>query len=170
MLYEDEFSLSNTATIGYKRSPKGHQPQIQCKQRKRERQTVFGSLNYDTGQITINFEERGNSTTFKKHLKKVLYEYKNAPKIIMVLDNVAYHHANKIKAWLLKNPRLELFFLPPYSPDLNAIERAWWYMRKRITHNRFTKSLKERKVAFWKMFSHFLKPNPILKIVCEINY
>ena len=42
----------------------------------------------------------------------------------MVLDNVRYHHAKKLKIWLAKNPKLELFFLPPYSPDLNAVERA----------------------------------------------
>lgn len=170
LLYEDECSLSNTATIGYKWSVKGQQPQIESKQRKRERQTVFGSYNYGTGQITVSFEDRGNSKTFKKHLKKVLRVYQQASKILMVLDNVAYHHAKRIKAWLQKHPKLELFFLPPYSPDLNAVERAWWYMRKKITHNRFIKTLKERKAMFWKMFSHFLKPNKELMNVCEINY
>ena len=170
MLYEDECSLSNTATVSYKWSKKGKQPQIICKQRKRERQTLFGSYNYGTGQITVSFADKGNSTTFKKHLKKVLAAYKKVPKIFLVLDNVAYHHAKKIAAWLLLNPKLELIFLPSYSPDLNAVERAWWYMRKKITHNRYLKTLKERKVMFWKMFSHFLKPNQELLIVCEINY
>ena len=162
--------MSNTATIGYQWSQKGKQPQVKCKQRKRERQTVFGSYNYDTGQITVSFSDKGNSSTFKKHLKKVLFTYKAAPKIIVVLDNVAYHHAKRIKSWLSNQPRLELFFLPPYSPDLNAVERAWWYMRKKITHNRYLRTLKERKIVFWKMFSHFLKPNQELLTVCEINY
>lgn len=170
LLYEDEFSLSNTATIGHQWSKRGSQPKVVCKQRKRERQTVFGSLNFGTGQMTVNFADRGNSKTFKKHLKKVLHTYKNAPKIIMVLDNVAYHQAKKINKWLEQQPTLELFFLPPYSPDLNAVERAWWYMRKKITHNRYVKSLAMRKAAFWKMFSHFQKPNVELKNVCEINY
>ena len=84
--------------------------------------------------------------------------------------NVAYHHAHKIRNWVEKHPKLELYFLPPYSPDLNAVERAWWYMRKKITHNRFIKSLKERKAVFWKMFSHYQKPNKELKLICEINY
>jgi transposase len=162
--------MSNTATVSYAWSKKGVQPQVQCKQRKRERQTVFGSYNYGTGQITVSFADKGNSHTFKKHLKKVLATYKGVSKIILVLDNVAYHHSKKINSWLEKNPALELLFLPPYSPDLNAVERAWWYMRKKITHNRYLKTLKERKVAFWKMFSHFLKPNDELKTVCEINY
>ncbi|MGQ9847364.1 MAG: transposase [Bacteroidales bacterium] len=48
----------------------------------------------------------------------------------MVLDNVRYHHAKKLK-WQIKQKQ-EFFFLPPYSPSLNAVERAWWYMRKKI--------------------------------------
>jgi transposase len=170
LLYGDECSLSNTATLGYKWSKKGCQPIIEQKQSKRERQTVFGSYNYGTGQITVSFADKGNSKTFKKHLKKVLYEYRDCPKIIMVLDNVKYHHAKRIKNWLQRQKKLELFFLPPYSPDLNAVERAWWYMRKKITHNRYVRSLDQRKIEFWKMFSHFQVPNEELKIVCEINY
>lgn len=170
LLYEDEFSLSNTATISYQWATKGQQPEVNCKQRQRERQTVFGSLNYDSGQITVSFASRGNSSTFKRHLKKVLFEYRHVSKVIMVSDNVAYHHANRIKDWLARHEKLEFFFLPPYSPGLNAIERAWWYMRKKITHNRYVKSLRERKALFWQMFSHFQKPNQELKHVCEINY
>lgn len=162
--------MSNSATVGYKWSMKGEQPIVECKQRQRERQTVFGSYNYDSGQITVNFADRGNTASFKKHLKKVLREYAQEEKIIMILDNVRYHHAKKIKQWLVKHPKLELFFLPSYSPDLNAVERAWWYMRKKITNNRYTMTLKERKNEFWKMFSHFQKPNEELKRVCAINY
>ena len=99
-----------------------------------------------------------------------MHAYPGTSKIIMVLDNVAYHHARRIKEWLSKQNRLELFFLPPYSPDLNAIERVWWYMRKKITHNRYIQTLKKRKAEFWKMFSHFKKPNTTIKTICEVNY
>jgi len=170
LLFEDEFSLSNTATISHKWSEKGKQPQVACKQKNRERQTAMGSYNFETGQITISFHNKGNYQSFKKHLKKILYTYKGHSKIIMVVDNVRYHHAKLLKKWLLNHPQLELAYLPPYSPELNPIERAWWYMRKKITHNRYVKSLQERKTEFWKMFSHFQKPNNKLIAVCEINY
>jgi transposase len=147
--------MSNTATVSYKWGIKGEQPKIECKQNKRERQTVFGSYNYGSGEITVTFADRGNTTSFKKHLKKVLDTYKQAPKIIMVLDNVRYHHAKRLKLWLAKKTKLELFFLPPYSPDLNAVERAWWYMRKKITNNRYIMTLKERKKNFGKCFLIF---------------
>ena len=170
MLFEDEFSLSNTAMVHYRWSVKGKQPLIPCKQRRRERQTVMGSYNIHNGKITISFHQRGNYQSFKRHLKKVLYDYRDAEKIIMIVDNVRFHHAKLLKRWLEDKPKLELMYLPPYSPDLNPIERAWWYMRKRITHNRYIKSLEERKVAFWKMFSHFQKANDELKNICNFNY
>jgi transposase len=169
-LFEDEASLCNTASLNYLWSEKGNQPKVCLKQYPRERQTIFGSCNYQTGQMTLNFEDRGNAKTFKKHLKKILFEYKNNSKIILVLDNVRYHHSKMIKKWLENHPKLELFYLPSYSPELNPIERVWWYMRKKIAHNRFVKTLKERKIAFWKMFSHFQKPNSEIQNVCVINY
>ncbi len=170
MLFEDEFSLSNTATLNYQWSRKGEQPQVKCKQRKRERKTAMGSYNFETGQMTVTFHQKGNYQSFKKHLKKVLYTYRKHTKIIMVVDNVRFHHAKLLKKWLKNHPQLELFYLPPYSPELNPIERDWWYMRKKITHNRYMKSLKERIKAFCRMFSHFQKPNQELLNICEINF
>jgi transposase len=170
LIFEDECSFSNTATVSYQWSRKGQQPQIPCKQRKRERQTLFGSYNYGTGQMTVDFEDKGNTATFKKHLKKVCRKYPASSKIIMVLDNARFHHAKKIQTWLATQDRLELVFLPPYSPELNAVERAWWYMRKKITHNRYMKTMEQRKIEFWKMFSHFEQPNEKLKKICVVNY
>lgn len=113
--------------------------------------------------MTVQFASGGNALTFKRFLKLVLCSYKGCSQIIMVLDNVAYHHARKIKAWLIHHPKLELMFLPPYSPELNAVERVWWWMRKQITHNRSVATLKQRKGLFWKLFSQLTKPNDKIK-------
>jgi transposase len=143
---------------------------VDCKQRQRERQTTFGSLNIANGQITISFADKGNYQTFKKHLKKLLWVYREAHKIVLIVDNVRYHHAKLLKRFVKNNPRIEIMYLPPYSPELNPIERVWWYMRKSITHNRYLMTLKERKAKFWQMFSHFTKPNEKLLTVCNVNY
>lgn len=169
-MFEDEFSLSNTATVSYCWALKGKQPIVPCKQRRRERQTTFGSFNIRSGQMTISFANKGNYQSFKKHLKKILWTYKDQRKIIIVLDNVRYHHAKLLKIFLDKHKKLELLYLPPYSPDLNPIERAWWYMRKKITHNRFIFSLKIRKVRFWQLFSQYQKPNDFMINLCNVNY
>ena len=162
--------MSNTATLSYTWGIKGKQPIIDCKQRQRERQTTFGSLNIATGQITINFADKGNYQTFKKHIKKILHVYNEANKIVLIVDNVRYHHAKLLQLFTENNPKIEIMYLPPYSPDLNPIERVWWFMRKSITHNRYLVSLKERKARFWQMFSHFMIPNEKILKVCNVNY
>lgn len=162
--------MSNTATLSYGWSIKGKQPIIDCKQRGRERRTVMGTLNYRTGQMTINVEVKGNSLSFIKHLRKINRTYKTKEKIILILDNVRFHHARKVKSWLKLHPKFEIIYLPPYSPNLNPIERVWWYMRKKITHNRFVIDMKQRLKLFWKMFSKLIQPNMEMLKVCVINF
>lgn len=140
--------MSNTATVSYAWSKKGVRPQVVCKQRKRERQTVFGGYNYGTGQITVSFADKGNSCAFKKHLKKALQVYKTAPKVIVVLDNVAYHHAKRISAWTARNPKPELFFLPPYGPGLNAVERALVVYEKKNSTQQVHQNAQRKKNSF----------------------
>jgi transposase len=120
--------------------------------------------------MIINFSDKGNYKSLKKHLKKILHIFENAQKIILVLDNVKYHHAKLLKKFLEQNKRLETLYLPLYSPDLNPIERVWWFMRKLITHNKYLESMKLRKAKFWQMFSHFQIPNETLLTIYVINY
>ena len=60
----------------------------------------------------------------------------------VVLDNVSAHTAPAIQLFLLEHQqRLELVYLPTYSPHLNHIERLWRLMRSKVTCNRFYESL-----------------------------
>ncbi len=171
-LFEDECSLSNTATVGYAWGVKGTQAQIAQKQKNKERVTLFGAVNPATGEVIAKQSQRGNAQSFKKFLKKILRHYRHAKgKITIALDNVRYHHAKALKPFLEKHKiKLELMFIPPYSPDLNPVERVWWYMRKKITHNRYTETLEDRLKAFWKMFSHYQIPNQEIIDICNISF
>jgi putative transposase len=168
IVYQDECSLSNTSTVSYSWSLIGAQPRIPQKQRKRERVTLFGCVEPKTGKVVAQSATHGNAKTFKRYLKKVLKTF-IGKKVIMVLDNVRYHHAKCLAGFLEHNKeRLELAFLPPYSPDLNPMERIWWFMRKKITHNRFIKTLKERIAVFWRIFSRFNVENSVCKNLSNI--
>ncbi|WP_176524826.1 transposase [Bacillus thuringiensis] len=53
-----------------------------------------------------------------------------------MLDNARYHHAKLLKSFLRENNRrLTLLFLPPYSPNLNMIERVWEVMKENVLAN-----------------------------------
>lgn len=76
-----------------------------------------------------------------------------------------------MKNFLEKNSnKIEFMFLPAYSPDLNPIERVWWFMRKKISHNRHTNTLDDRIKQFWKMFSKYQKPNEEIVEICNIKF
>jgi transposase len=57
-------------------------------------------------------------------LHRVLAEYPTGP-IDLVWDNLAAHRAPIVKEVLAEHPRLKLHYLPPYAPDLNAVEGVW---------------------------------------------
>ncbi len=164
--------MSNSASISYKWSEKGKQPLIKQKQKRRERVTLFGAVNPISGEVIVQKAAKGNAKTFKRYLKKILKTYKNrSGKIHLILDNVKYHHAKALKGFLKQHvDKLELIFLPAYSPDFNPIERVWWYMRKKISNNRYVDSLNDRMKAFWKMFSHYQKPNKFIVDLCNLNF
>ncbi|GAU78915.1 mobile element protein [Fusibacter sp. 3D3] len=56
----------------------------------------------------------------------------------MVLDNARIHHAKLLQPFLLENShRLELMYLPPYSPNLNLIEGLWGWLKEKVINNVF---------------------------------
>ena len=56
----------------------------------------------------------------------------------MILDNAKIHHAKLLQNFLDKNKgRLELMFLPPYSPNLNKIEELWGWLKDSVINNVF---------------------------------
>ena len=57
-------------------------------------------------------------------LHRVLAEYPGVP-VDVVWDNLAAHKSPIVKEVLAAHPRLTLYYLPPYAPDLNAAEWVW---------------------------------------------
>lgn len=141
---------------------------IEQKQRKRERKTIFGCVEPKTGIVIANDSEKGNTVTFFKFLLKVVKYYSNE-KVIMVVDNVRYHHAKRLKPILERyKDRIELVYLPAYSPDLNPIERVWWYMRKKITHNRYVETMETRIKYFNEFIGQFSIENDLGKSLSNL--
>jgi len=111
-----------------------------------------------------------NAETFLGFLKRLLKRKKHNRKLVVILDNARWHHAKLLHPWLNQNrKRIELFFLPPYSPHLNPIERVWKLVRYDCTHNQYFKTLSEVKEVVENKFSNWIKPNSTLRKLCAIN-
>lgn len=57
-------------------------------------------------------------------------------KLVIVMDNASAHRSQTLQAFLsLFEHRLFVLWLPPYSPDMNLIERFWKHLKQRVTAN-----------------------------------
>ena len=135
----------------------------------RKSMSLFGVASASTGAMTTMLIKVFNAMTFLTFLKKVLKTRRRGKKLIVILDNARYHHAIILKPWLLENKdKIRLMFLPPYSPDLNNIERVWKITRRKCTHNRYFSSLNELEVTVKKQMKEWGKPNETIRRLCCI--
>src|SRR5690606_23059737 len=123
-----------------------------------------------TGALITRFEKIFNAKTFRSFLETIVRTKRRGKKIVLVLDNARYHHAIMLKEWLFANRKhILLLFLPPYSPELNNIERVWKLTRRLCTHNRYFPTLEQLKETVAKQFRSWKKPNDALRSLCCIN-
>ncbi len=65
---------------------------------------------------------------------------------LIVLDTAPSNHAGSVTA-AAKVLRIQLLYLPPYSPKLNLIERFWTFLRRTVARNRFDATFAEVRTA-----------------------
>jgi transposase len=131
---------------------------------------LFGGVCANTGQMVSRMTPIFNAETFLEFLKIILKKRKRGKKIVLIVDNARYHHAIMIQPWLKQNKRkIKLMFLPPYSPDLNNIERVWKMTRRLCTHNRYFATLDELLCVIKMQMKVWRSPNETLRKLCCIN-
>lgn len=95
---------------------------------------------------------------------------RTARRVAVITDNARYHHARLHKEWREQcAQRFALDFLPPYSPELNPIERIWKLTRRLCLHNRYFLQLDEVTRAVETEFANWIKPNDTLRRLSAIT-
>lgn len=94
----------------------------------RQRLNVLGAVNYASGGMStvINRGSIGKGEVCQ--LIRQIHVATRKP-VTLVLDNASYHRARDVRE-LADSLNIELLFLPPYSPNLNLIERVWKLVKK----------------------------------------
>jgi len=85
--------------------------------------TFVGALRHDRLTAPCVFDGPINGDCFKAYVKQVLLQTLK-PGDIVIMDNLGSHKA-KIIRQMIKEAGARLWFLPPYSPDLNPIEQTF---------------------------------------------
>ena len=130
---------------------------------------VLGAVRIADGTLVAQRAETFDADTFQSFLKLLLRRHRKGSKMVIVVDNARWHHAKLLTPWLRKNRHaLHLSFLPPYSPELNAIERVWKLTRRLCTHNQYFPILEQLIETILHQFHTWSKPNDTLRRLCAI--
>jgi len=102
----------------------------------RQRFNVLGAWNAVTRElITITNTTVVNTDTMCELLRAVANRGLMGP-VTLVLDNARYQR-NAVVQGLAAELGIALLFLPPYSPNLNLIERLWRFMKRKAAYGRY---------------------------------
>lgn len=71
-----------------------------------------------------------NTKLFETWVEKILIK-ELKPNQVVIMDNASFHKSKRTKD-LIESVKCKVVFLPPYSPDLNPIEKFWANMKKWI--------------------------------------
>jgi hypothetical protein len=103
---------------------------------------------------------------FLRQLESVSQE--TGRRVIVIIDNAKYHHAKLHAEWRTeKMGRFALDFLPPYSPELNPIERVWKRTRRNCLHNVYFPKLVKVVETVEGQFAKWSEPNAELATLCR---
>jgi len=132
----------------------------------------YGAVRLRDGKFVYQQEpDKFNATTFLtflKFLRKITA--RSSRKVVIILDNARYHHAKLHKEWRIAcADRFSLDFLPPYSPELNSIERVWRLIRCLCTHNKYFPALPLVTATVEAQFDRWRGRSEVLQRLCAIN-
>lgn len=103
----------------------------------RTRMNINGALNYANCTVLHREEDRITSSAMIRLFDDIATANPQATEIRVVLDNARYNHSKEIKEYLKqKDCRIKLIYLPAYAPNLNLIERFWFFMKKEVLFNK----------------------------------
>jgi transposase len=130
LIYVDESGMDERDNYGYGYSPVGERfDDLKSGRRQGRINRIAG---YRDAQLIAPFTIEGacNRSVFETWLETCLIPVLQ-PGEWVIVDNATFHQGGRI-AQLIEEAGGKLIYLPPYSPDLNRIEKCWAWLKSRI--------------------------------------
>jgi transposase len=112
-------------------APRGSRPTA-VKQTEYEWVYLFGAVNPVTGDSSALLAPTVNTAYMNHHLRFISEQVGPDTQVVLVLDQAGWHLSQDLQ--VPKN--ITLLHLPPYSPELNPVERLWASLKSHYLSNR----------------------------------
>ncbi len=120
----------------------------------RKRIHLTGAVNVEApSDIHIKESDIVNSDVIRAFLDQIEDTYTEKSKIYLVVDQASYFKSYLVQDWTYGS-KIELIYLPTYSPNLNLIERLWKFMRKKVIDHNYYDTFEKCKDVCPKFFKH----------------
>ncbi len=129
LYFEDESNISLSPVIGKTWSPKGEKTILETTSN-RGSLSVISAIS-KSGHLMFNVHDNNKRFSAKDIINFLtqMLAYHKRRHLVVILDQAACHTAKSVKEFVAKNKRLHIFYLPPKTPELNADEKIWHYLK-----------------------------------------
>ena len=119
-----------------------------CSNTGRRRLNISGAIDITEKKLHFQEDLMLNAEATIAFFKKISKSYPNKRTIHIFSDNAKYYKNQAVEKYL-NTSKINLHFLPPYSPNLNPIERFWKWMKERILYNTYYRDFEDFKQAIF---------------------
>lgn len=158
----DEARFGQQGTLTTKWAPRGSRPTA-VKQTKYEWVYMYGAVDVSSGDSSAMLARHVDTPTMGQFLKILSKEVGPNDHVVLVLDGAGWHVSKK----LCVPENINLLVLPPYSPELNPIERLWLYIKSHYTSNRAYADYDELVKVVGDAYRAMLPTPDLLKSICN---
>jgi len=164
--FSDEVFFELCSKISYTWGPKGQQIFVKTNGSS-GKDCVIGAINPYEGDSFFLQWDWIDSQVIEMFLKELSDLYPDK-KHLIIMDNATYHKNQGSDDYPLPE-NIELFFLPPYSPDFNLIENLWKVLRDDFFNNKFFQNILELKGHVCDVFKNVMNTKQIVLNACGIT-
>lgn len=120
----------------------------------RQRVNINGVVNaHNPTDVVIEESTSINAQSTIVLLKKLERKNPKLKKIFVVADNAGYYRSRLVREFL-KTSKITILYLPPYSPNLNLIERLWRFLKKVVLYNTYYEKFADFRSAILNFFKN----------------
>jgi len=136
---------------------------------KQRRLNFMGGLCLSGHKIVIRPSDKIDAQSIQKFLKTLRSKSKTLAPLHVIWDNAGYHRSRAVQDYA-KQCNITLHYLPPYSPNLNPIERLWKIMHEEVSYNRYYEKFTEFIEATTGFFKKIARRKKLLRSRINDNF
>jgi len=136
---------------------------------KQYRMNVMGGICLTNHRIVYEQSAQVNEDSIQSFLYRLRKHHPGHYKVHVIWDNAGYHRSRMVQCFA-KTLGIVIHYLPPYSPNLNPIERLWKILHEQVTRNRYYETFSDFKHAVQYFLRHIGKKKKLLRKRINDNF